>query len=623
MEREKRKKDDISLYFEDKEFIANTYVMKCFTVTMGIYVTAFVLNVLNIFIIDAGVMRQGFFPSLVIYLLTFFMTKTVSLSNPKVKYVLFFSLILVLTTMGVSITYHVVLGALLPFLCATLYSSRGVMRYVYTLTVLSTILIVYGGYYYGLCDANMALLTTGRMKDYVDNGQFVLTQVNTNPHISLLLFFVIPRCLIYIAYMEVCSSIFKVVSGSLEKAKLTEELEKAKTEAENANRAKSQFLAKMSHEIRTPLHAVLGMNEMILQESETKNIQEYASDVKNSSMMLLNIINDILDSSKIESGRMELVPVDYELGGILNDLYNMIAFKAQERKLELVFDIDTAMPRGFHGDDKRIRQVLLNLLTNAVKYTNKGTVTLHLSYKALGEYGALRFSVIDTGIGIREEDIGKIYDEFQRFDMSRNRHVEGTGLGMNIARQFLKLMGSELKMKSEYGKGSEFSFELIQKVVNTKPLGDFRRKSGLPEEKKNFDFTAPEVKILVVDDNRMNIKVFQGILKHTRMQISEAISGMECLELLEQQEFDLVFLDHMMPGMDGIETLHRMQEKKLCEHTPVIMCTANAILGDREKYLAEGCQDFLTKPIMPEQLDKMLRQYLPDKLVPVKEETRL
>ena len=460
----------------------------------------------------------------------------------------------------------------------------------------------------------MALLTAGRLQDYVLDGTFILTQVNPDPHITLMLYFVLPRCLIYVAFMAVCSSIFKVVSGSLEKAKLTDELEKAKIEAENANLAKSQFLAKMSHEIRTPLNAVLGMNELILQSSEEKNIQEYAIDVKNSSLMLLNIINDILDSSKIESGMMELVPAEYELGGILNDLYNMTAFKAKEKELELIFDVDISMPRAFYGDDKRIRQVLLNLLTNAVKYTNKGKIILQLTYKNLGEYGALRFSVVDTGIGIKEEDIGKIYDAFQRFDISRNRNVEGTGLGMNIARQFLKMMGSELKIQSEYGKGSKFSFELIQKIVDSKPLGDFREKTKQVVE-KNFDFTAPDARILVVDDNRMNLKVFHGILKQTQLQMVEAISGMECLEQLRQQTFHLVFLDHMMPEMDGIETLRCIQEEKLCEGIPIIMCTANAILGDRERYLEEGFHDFLTKPILPEQLDAMLRQYLPDHLI--------
>lgn len=607
--------DDINVYMEDKEYIANKYVMKCFGVTILVYTAAFLLNLLGIFIIDQRLMIMGYIPSMIIYLVIYTVSKFVSLSNKKMKYFLMLSIILVFTIAGVTITYHVVLAALLPFLYATLYSSKHVMRYVYVLTVISTFIVVYGGYYFGLCDANMVLLTTTSMSEYVSDGHFILTEVNSSPFISLLIFFVMPRCFIYIAFMSVCSSIYNIVSGSLEKARLTDELEKAKTEAENASKAKSRFLARMSHEIRTPINAVIGMNEMILHESKEDNIREYAADVRDSSHMLLSIVNEVLDSSKIESGMMELVPERYSLAELFNDIYSMMSVKAKEKKLELIFDISPSIPKELIGDDKRIRQILINLLSNAVKYTNSGTVTLTVDGSADGENAVLHFSVKDTGIGIKQEDIGKIYDEFSRFDVSRNRNVEGTGLGMNIVWQLLKLMDSKLDIQSEYEKGSEFSFDLVQKIADPAPLGDFRKREHETNAENRLVYTAPDAKILAVDDNVINLKVFKALLKQTKIKIYEAESGQECLDLMKRESFDMVFLDHMMPEMDGIETLHRIRADGLGDGVPIIMLTANAISGEKEQYINQGFDDFLSKPIIPDELDRMILYYLPSELI--------
>lgn len=409
------------------------------------------------------------------------------------------------------------------------------------------------------------------------------------------------------------ATVIQSIRDELIKVRQAEEMQRAKEDAENANRAKSLFLARVSHEIRTPVNAIIGLNEMILRESKEAETLQYAKDVKNASIGLLDIINELLDASKIEAGVMELVIAEYELGSLLNDLYNMIRARLGDKNLKLVFEVDPEMPSRFAGDDMRIRQILLNLLTNAVKYTNEGTITVRLNWRDEGEQAVLHYTVKDTGIGIREEDIGKLKAAFRRVDLLRNKNIEGTGLGLNIVQQYLALMDSELEIHSEYEKGSEFSFEIVQKIVDRTKLGDFHERFCAAEKaaQKTVPYRAPGAKVLVVDDHRMNLKVFCNLLKETGIQIKEAESGKECLEILHQQSFDLIFLDHMMPGMDGIETLHRIREEKLCDEVPVIMLTANATVGSKERYLTEGFADFLSKPILPDRLDAIMLQYLP------------
>lgn len=400
-----------------------------------------------------------------------------------------------------------------------------------------------------------------------------------------------------------------------------EEAERAKEIAQEANRAKSDFLANMSHEIRTPINAVLGMDEMILRESADAQIQEYASNIKQAGSMLLSLINDILDFSKIESGRMDIIPVDYDLGMLLGDTIDMIRSRAEEKKLSLEWNIDANTPVHLHGDEVRIRQILMNLLTNAVKYTQKGKVVLTVSGKRAADRVLLRVSVRDTGIGIKEEDMERLFDSFQRVDESRNRNIEGSGLGLTITTRLLKLMGSELGVESTYGEGSEFYFCLEQTLLDDQVIGaDFRKYYADEKEKisvADVQFYAPDARILVVDDNEMNLKVFTGLLKKHGMQIDTCMSGREALSLLEENTYHIVFLDYLMPEMDGVETLHRIRElkKNKSQNAVIIVLTANAVSGAREMFLKEGFQDYLSKPVIAVKLEKKIRKYLPEALI--------
>ncbi|MBQ8280356.1 MAG: response regulator [Roseburia sp.] len=397
------------------------------------------------------------------------------------------------------------------------------------------------------------------------------------------------------------------------------EAEEAKKKAEIANQAKSTFLANMSHEIRTPINAVLGMNEMILRESTEEEVLEYARNIQSASAGLLALINDILDISKIESGKMELVPVEYSLFQLLKDSYNMIGVQMKTKNLEFVIENESMIPDMLYGDEVRVRQIIYNLLTNAYKYTREGKVTLRVKQKAISKTEIiLVVSVEDTGIGISDENQKKLFDTFERIDEKRNRDIEGTGLGLSITKELVELMQGSIGVVSTPEKGSLFYVEIPQRVVSDAPIGKFYERYHATMETKKYreNWKAKDARILVVDDVETNLIVVKNLLKNTGLQIDMAGSGEECLELTAQTAYHLILLDHMMPGMDGVETLHKLREQHgPNEKTPVVVSTANALSGAAKEYLKEGFDDYLSKPATGKELEDMILKFLPEELI--------
>lgn len=400
-------------------------------------------------------------------------------------------------------------------------------------------------------------------------------------------------------------------------------LEEAAEAANQANEAKSHFLSTMSHDIRTPMNAILGLNEMVLRDSHEEEIVAYSESIRTAGQTLLGIINDILDFSKIEAGKMDIINVDYNFVSVLNDLVNMVQGRAKAKGLKLYLDIDRNIPMILHGDEIRIKQVITNILSNAVKYTKEGSITFSVGSEKAAEDNdsiSLLISVKDTGIGIKQEDMKRLFVAFERIEESKNRNIEGTGLGMSIAQSFLRMMGSHIDVESEYGKGSTFSFKLVQGVKDWNPIGDYEETfKRIVSERKVYHerFTAPDARLLVVDDTAVNLSVFENLLKRTKVQIDTAISGDEGIILYKRRHYDVVFLDHMMPGKDGIETLKEMKEITDTPNvrTPIVCLTANAISGMREMYIKAGFDDYITKPIDPDRLETMLLKYIAEEKI--------
>lgn len=424
---------------------------------------------------------------------------------------------------------------------------------------------------------------------------------------------------IYDEFQDIMGYII-IVHDLTERIQTMHQLEEEKLKADKANQAKSRFLANMSHEIRTPINAVMGMNEIVLRESSEPDTVECARNIQDASKTLLALINDILDFSKIESGMMEVIEEAYSVRNLFANLYTECRIKTEDKGLYLNFEIPEDMPTILCGDEVRIRQVLLNILSNASKYTKKGGITLSVKWRSVGEKQIeLEASVIDTGIGIKQENMDKLFGAFDRVDEERVHAIEGTGLGLSIVQRLMELMHGGITVESEYGKGSVFTVTFRQRVINPSPLGALMAEAGTEKKREKYvpSFQAPDAKVLVVDDNKVNLTVIRGLLKKTGMQITCVETGKECLELTKKEMYHIILLDHMMPEMDGIETLVRLKtdESNLCQQSAIIALTANAIAGMRDMYLEKGFTDYISKPIDGIGLEKILKQYLPRELM--------
>lgn len=394
-----------------------------------------------------------------------------------------------------------------------------------------------------------------------------------------------------------------------------EEMEKLMHQAEASNEAKSVFLANMSHEIRTPMNAICGMTDMLLDENLSEQGREYAATIKTSGEGLLSIINDILDFSKIEAGKMPIIPEEYYFSSMIHDVMSMMEQRVKGKPVEVIARVSDSVPRKLYGDIGRVKQIIINIMGNATKFTHEGAVTLTVSWEQEeNDTGRMIVSVSDTGIGIREEDMDKLFRSFEQADMKKNRGIEGTGLGLSISKLLVENMGGSIKVESEYGKGSTFSFDIRQKVVDAAPCEYSKNKKVVEVKQFVIDFTAPEANVLVVDDNKVNLRVATGLLKKFGIVPDLVDNGPDSVDMIRRRsQYDLVFMDHMMPEVDGIEATKMIRAigTPYTDQLPIVALSANAVKGMEDEFLVGGMDDFLPKPIDLEMLAVILKKWLP------------
>jgi len=407
-----------------------------------------------------------------------------------------------------------------------------------------------------------------------------------------------------------------IVTDLSERMKNLQRLEEAKQEAESANRSKSAFLANMSHEIRTPMNAILGFSELLLKMDLSDSVRDYVSDIKNSCLNLLAVINDILDISKLDSGKAELSCSDYDTAALIQEVYHIIEVQARKKGLHFEMNADPRIPSELYGDKTRVRGILINLLNNAVKYTERGSVVFNIRLLKMDEKAVdLEYSITDTGIGLKESAIEHLFDTFARFDTQRNTNIEGTGLGLSIVNGYVKLMGGSIKVDSIYGRGSTFTVTLRQEIVDDSPLQLAKARREVKEVVNVEALKIRDTHVLVTDDNQINLKVIKNTLEYYGLVVDTATCGIDAIEMCENKRYDLVFMDQMMPHMDGIEAMQEI--RLLSPHYAVggagkiVVLTANAILGVKEELLSKGFDEYLSKPLKFQELEKLLVQIVP------------
>lgn len=590
------------------------------------YLFSWLLNELGIFYVDDGLMRLSVAASIIFLIAPAVLVKTHKFDfQPFVKYVLLGGILVSTFVIVTLMPFFTVMLLVFPLVVATFYHSKTYSLIAVIGGVLIALLSALLAYVFKTYDTNYLLwvlysIDPSLCKGIPDDVMELILGIDIPPAFGMVFFFGMPHALFVLSYSFITGSVNrKRIVDQIEWVDELSKMENEKDKAMEVAGVKTNFLATMSHEIRTPINAILGMNTAIIRESKEEVVQGYAADVDNAGKLLLSLVNDILDYSKLDADKMELTSAPYGIKDIVTNCYNLVVNRAKAKNLGFSVNIDPMTPTAFVGDEVRVQQIITNILTNAVKYTAEGGVELKVWFVEPDDSskGGLAFSIKDTGIGIREEDIDKLFTAFDRLESKKNTHIEGTGLGLSITNKLVKLMGGEIKVESEYGRGSTFTVIIPQMLSDLTPVGDVNfeeERNNIKAEVEKDLFVAPTAKILVVDDVPLNIKVAKTLLRKTAVRIDTAESGEECIGKITENYYDVILLDHQMPGMDGIETLHKMQN--MGNHpninTPVVALTANYSAGARSMYMSEGFSEYLAKPFTITSLQSMLLKFIPE-----------